>query len=71
MLYDRELSSKQFYIWEQKKGRDVKKTNQKLTLDESEQKDAVVDFFKALSEAATEQTRVSFTIKYFQVSSNF
>ncbi|CAL4098597.1 unnamed protein product, partial [Meganyctiphanes norvegica] len=66
MLYDRELSSKQFYIWEQKKGREVNKTNQKLTLEESEQKDAVVDFFKALSEAHSEQTRVSFTIKYFQ-----
>jgi len=66
MLYDRELSSKQFYMWEQKKGREVQKTNQKMTLEETEQQGAVVDFFKALSEAASEQSRVSFAIKYFQ-----
>lgn len=66
MLYDRELSSKQFYMWEQKKGREVNKTNQKMSLDESEEKDAVVDFFKSLSEGNSEQQRVSFTIKYFQ-----
>ena len=64
MQYDRELPSKFLYQWVQKKGRVIDRKETNFQLDESQQKENILDFYRSLNTSQSEASRVSFVIKY-------